>query len=171
MHRLLSALLFISIAGSCFSGLIVAKGDPAPNFSIFNIKGKRFNLADYKGKKSVFINIFSIICEPCKAELPSIIKLHSKYKESIEFVGVDISDPKKIDVENFVKASEIPFTVCWDAISKTFYSRYIKGGFNMPTSIFIDADGNIKEITGVLTEDELENFLGRLVSDDKKRTD
>ncbi len=170
MNRLLAVVLVIITAGSGFSGLIVAKGDPAPDFSIFHLKGKRFNLADYKGKKAVFINIFSITCEPCKEELPFIIKLYKKYSENVEFVGIDITDPKKIDVENFVKTSGIPYPVCWDLISKTFYNRYIKGGFNMPTSIFIDVDGNIKEITGVLKEDEFENILGG-VKNDKKRTD
>ncbi len=171
MNRLLALVLSLTIAGAGFSSLIVAKGDAAPDFSIFHLKGKRFNLADFKGKKAVFINIFSITCEPCKEELPFIIKLYKKYSENIEFVGIDITDPKKIDVENFVKTSGIPYPVCWDLISKTFYTRYIKGGFNMPTSIFIDIDGNINEISGVLKEDEFENILGRLMKSDKKRTD
>ncbi len=169
MSRLLSLLLCVLAAGSGFSGLIISKGEPAPQFSIFNLKGKRFNLADYKGKKAVFINIFSITCEPCKEELPYIIKLHSKYKENVEFVAVDITDPKKVDVENFVKTSGIPYAVCWDTISKTFYSRYIKGGFNMPTSIFIGIDGNISLIMGVLKEEELDKILGGLLGNDKKR--
>ena len=84
-------------------------------------------------------------------------------------MAVDITDPKKVDVENFVKTSGIPYAVCWDTISKTFYSRYIKGGFNMPTSIFIGIDGNISLIMGVLKEEELDKILGGLLGNDKKR--
>ncbi|MEI7904866.1 MAG: TlpA disulfide reductase family protein [Candidatus Firestonebacteria bacterium] len=140
------------------AGLIVEKDKPAPGFSLFPLKGKRINLSTYKGNKAVLINIFSTTCEPCKEELPFLVKFYEQYKNNIEFVGITVTDTKKPEVEEFVKKFNITFPVCMD-YSKSFYKLYIKGDFNMPTTLFVNKEGIIVDIQGPLKEKQLKLIL------------
>ena len=46
------------------SGSQVAKGLPAPNFSLPDLDGKMVSLSDYRGKV-VLLNIWATWCPPC----------------------------------------------------------------------------------------------------------
>ncbi|MEW6519328.1 MAG: TlpA disulfide reductase family protein [Thermodesulfobacteriota bacterium] len=48
---------------------------PAPNFTLTDIQGQRWRLADLRGKL-VFINFWATWCPPCQEELPSMEALH-----------------------------------------------------------------------------------------------
>ena len=144
------------------AGLIVEKGKTAPEFSIYPLKGKKVNLSSLKGKKAVLVNIFATTCEPCKEELPFMVKLYEQYKDDIEFIGITVTDTKKYEVDEFVKKYKMTFPVCLD-YSKTFYKLYISGGFNMPTNIFINKEGIIVDIQGALKETQAKKIIEELI--------
>lgn len=53
-------------------------GQPAPDFTFTNAKGKVFHLSDLRGKL-LFIDIWGTWCAPCIEEIPNIAKLQEKY--------------------------------------------------------------------------------------------
>ena len=82
-------------------------------------EGKITNLSDLKGKV-VFINFWATWCPPCIAEMPSINKLKSKFKDNpnVVFIMLDMdSDLKKslkfmerknYNLDVYIPASQIP---------------------------------------------------------------
>lgn len=55
-------------------------GRPAPDFSLPDPSGKVHALADYRGKV-VVLDFWATWCGPCRAAMPSIQKLHEKFRD------------------------------------------------------------------------------------------
>lgn len=70
-----------------------------PSFNMVDANGQVINLSDFKGKK-VFVNLWATWCPPCRAEIPSIQKLHAKAaKDKAVFVMLSLDN-------NFEKAKQ-----------------------------------------------------------------
>lgn len=59
----------------------VFAGQPAPDFTFRNEKGKLIHLSDLRGKL-LFVDIWGTWCAPCIDEIPYIAKLQEKYKNN-----------------------------------------------------------------------------------------
>ncbi|MBU2538038.1 MAG: TlpA family protein disulfide reductase, partial [Proteobacteria bacterium] len=77
--------LFFPIAILCLTFLLAAcgprkdvaqVGNPAPQFTLVDTKGKTWNLAELKGKV-VFLNFWATWCPPCREEMPSMQTVHT----------------------------------------------------------------------------------------------
>jgi thiol-disulfide isomerase/thioredoxin len=101
-----------------------------PAFKIVDVKGKAFNLADFKGKK-IFVNLWASWCPPCRAEIPSIEKLYGKVdKSKVAFVMVSLDDEfgtavsfatkNKLTVPVYFPAEKLPALFNVEAIPTTF---------------------------------------------------
>ena len=72
--------------------------DPKPkaanfDFTLKDAGGKPVKLADFKGKVIV-LNFWATWCVPCRAEIPTLVALQTKYgKQGLQVVGVSIDDP------------------------------------------------------------------------------
>lgn len=71
-------------------------GSPSPTFENYeNYNGGTTSLKDLEGKY-VYIDIWATWCAPCIAEIPSIKKLESQYKDkNIQFVSISIDDAQR----------------------------------------------------------------------------
>ena len=88
-------------------------GQEAPNFQVYNMKGKTVSLADYKGEL-LFVNFWSWWCPPCIKEAELLMNLANKYEGRVTFLFVGINriysdkkplDPKEIE-EGFAAGLE-----------------------------------------------------------------
>ncbi len=75
-----------------------------PAFTMLNAQGQAVDLKSFAGKK-VLVNLWATWCPPCRAEMPSIEKLHASVdKEKTAFVMLSLDDDfekaKKYVVEN-----------------------------------------------------------------------
>jgi thiol-disulfide isomerase/thioredoxin len=81
-------------------------------------------LQDLKGK-AVLLNLWATWCEPCRAELPELLKLHEQYAASgLVVVGVSLDQTRTAEeIRRFVAQRKLPYTMLWDPkdeASKTF---------------------------------------------------
>jgi peroxiredoxin len=111
----------------------------AIDFKLKDLEGKELSLSDLKGKK-VFLNFWATWCPPCKAEMPEIEKLYQETKNSdLVIVAIEIGEPLDT-VKPFIDSNKYNFKVLLDS-DQSVSSKYNISA--IPTSYFIDADGNI----------------------------
>ncbi len=143
-------------------------GAAAPDFSIKDIDGNLFTLANEKGKKSILIIFWSIFCEPCRAEMPAIQKLHEKYKDKgLDVISVALDgEPLKTSIVGFVKQEGYTFRVLIDELDaqEMFKVADPYGVGGTPTMYLVDKGGKVALAkAGLLKEEELDKAVRALL--------
>ena len=144
-------------------------GSKAPTFNATDLRTSRpAGIADYRGKV-VLLNIWATWCPPCRAEMPSMERLHKKLAGTdfrIAAVSVDgdafysqePAGPKEIMA--FASHLGLTFDILHDPTGAIRQSYDI---FGVPESYLIDRDGVIvKRIIGAADwEDPVNEMLIR----------
>ncbi len=114
----------------------------APDFVVTDDDGNKVNLSQMKGKP-VVINFWASWCPPCKAEMPHFEEMYKKYKDQVTFMMVDMTDGYQETVEDaksHITEKGYIFPVYYD----TEFSAAIEYSVSsLPTTIFVDKEGNI----------------------------
>jgi len=117
-----------------------AERQPAPDFSIENLRGGNAGLKDYKGKV-VLLNFWATWCMPCRAEMPSMETAWQKYKDQgFAVVAVSVDEGSKGRIETFARLLDLSFPILLDPESEVSDMYKVS---NMPTSFLIDRNGKI----------------------------
>jgi thiol-disulfide isomerase/thioredoxin len=70
----------------------VSPGQPAPDFNIVGLDGKKYSLNDFKGKV-IYLDFWASWCGPCMRELPFAKKIKQEYEgKDILFLYISIDD-------------------------------------------------------------------------------
>lgn len=104
----------------------------------FNLNNKSVKLSDYKGQV-IFLNLWATWCPPCKGEMPSMQKLHKKFKNKLVILGVDQGEDIPT-VKNFINSKGYTFPIFVDTnqqIGRTYGTRSI------PTTWIINKEGYV----------------------------
>jgi peroxiredoxin len=143
LKRFLAAVI---LALAAFAPLAAAAdaplgvGKPAPAIDLETLSGKKISLSQFKGKP-VFVNFFASWCQPCKLELPFIVKQYPALKSQMVFLGIDeLESPSR--VAPFAKQMGIAYPILIDPGSVG--SDYQID--TLPKSIFIDRHGVVRAI-------------------------
>lgn len=115
---------------------------PAPDFTVFDAEGNKVKLSDFKGKPIV-LNFWASWCPPCKVEMPYFNETYAEVKDSIVFVMVDMVDGQRETKEKgqrYIADQGYSFPVYFDLEQDAAYNYGIS---SIPTTFFIDAEGNI----------------------------
>lgn len=76
LSKLVLICCFLLLFPACGQEPTVATvGEPAPDFTLVDMKGKSWTLSDLKGRV-VFINFWATWCPPCREEMPSMQQLY-----------------------------------------------------------------------------------------------
>jgi thiol-disulfide isomerase/thioredoxin len=112
--------------------------DPVGNLQLETIDGRLVTLVDLQGKV-VLIDFWATWCFPCVQEMPSLKKLHDKYKDKgLEILAVSIDDDSS-KVRPFAMENGLNFSVAHSpALGKQFKATPI------PTNLLIDQNGNLR---------------------------
>ena len=63
------------------------------NYTLKDANGKSVKLSDFKGKV-IILNFWATWCIPCRAEIPALVELQTKYgPKGLQIVGVSVDDP------------------------------------------------------------------------------
>ncbi len=120
------------------------EGDVAPDFSAQTIEGQPLNFAQFKGKKVVVLDFWSIYCASCVEEIPKLVEIYNEFKDKgLVIVGVNLDSFGTQRVVRFMQGMpvKINFPVIIDKERKvaTSYAAMV-----LPTTLIIGADGKIK---------------------------
>ncbi len=100
--------------------------------------GPPVDLAGYRGRPLV-VNFWATWCPPCVSEMPHFNAVAAEVDDEVAFLGVDVQDaPRR--AEPFVAELGIGYELAVDPDRELFTAV---GGFGMPTTLFVDAEGTV----------------------------
>ncbi len=73
----------------------VSVGSIAPDFELNSINGNKVKLSDLKGK-FIVIDFWGAWCFWCMKGVPQMKEYYAKYKDKVEFIGVDVRDTEAV---------------------------------------------------------------------------
>jgi peroxiredoxin len=144
----------------------VAMGEtmrPAPAIELARLGGGEVNLADYRGQV-VLVNFWGTWCEPCRRELPALQSAYEQLEaQGFTIIGVNLTRDEgnygndEADIQAFLDAYGVTFPIALDYDGEVTNDYRV---FPLPTSFFIDPDGNIRYVrVGEVTfEDVVSRF-------------
>ena len=117
----------------------VRNPDPAPDLNAKDLNGKELNLQAYKGKV-VLLNFWATWCGPCRAEIPSLIRIQEGYRDRLQIIGMDVDDDDEQRLRAFVKAQGLNYPVAMTSAPL----RLAYGGIAaLPTMFIVNQDGKV----------------------------
>jgi cytochrome c biogenesis protein CcmG/thiol:disulfide interchange protein DsbE len=135
-----AALLAITRPLTAAADVPLAVGKPAPPIALLSVDGKSITLAQFKCRP-LYVNFFASWCQPCKLELPFIVKQYPAYKSRVTFLGIDeLESPAQVTA--FTKQMGIRYLIGLDP-GPAGSSYEIQ---SLPKSIFIDKNGIVRAI-------------------------
>jgi len=126
---------------------LVGVGSKAPDFRALDLDtAKPVSLADYRGKV-LLVNIWATWCEPCRAEMPAIERLHHLVTDTaFRIVSVSVDKADSGTVTAFARQFGLTFPILQDA-SGRIQDEYQTTG--VPESFVVDRQGVIvKKVIG-----------------------
>jgi len=126
----------------------------APALAGMTLSGTNYSYAS--GRVTV-VNVWASWCSPCRAEIPALIALSKKYKETT-FIGILTRDNPPT-AEAFQRRFEIPYpTLIDDSILIGFKGSLPANA--IPTTVVIDRNGKVAgRISGAITVASLSNLI------------
>ncbi len=119
-------------------------GFPAPSFTLKDVNGRTYRLADLRGK-IVFLNLWATWCPPCREEMPSMERLHRRM-QGTDFLMLAVSEDEdgSAAVRPFVDQMGLTFPVLLDQ-DGVLPPRYGVTGY--PETFIIDREGRVIQHT------------------------
>ena len=116
-------------------GLLV--GSTAPGWTLQDASGKHYSLQDLKGQL-VVLDFWATWCGPCRQEMPTLQKLHERYrKKGVVVAGINTWE--SADPVRFMKENGYSFLLLLDG-NEVAKSYQVSG---IPTLYIIGPDGRI----------------------------
>ena len=138
----------------------------APDFSAYDNDGNIVKLSDYFGKPIV-LNFWASWCPPCKSEMPEFNKVYGEVKHEVVFLMVDMVDGQQeteAKGKKYISDNEFTFPVLFDNDQDAAYTYGIR---SIPTTIFVDKDGNVAAgVEGAIDEDTLIKGINLIKNED-----
>lgn len=126
-------------------------GAAAPAVQMEGFDGGTVTLEDLEGKPLV-MNFWASWCPQCVAEMPDFERVFQDVKDEVQFIGVNTRDNKGA-AERLVDETGVTYPLASDPNGEVFTAFR---GAGMPTTVFIDADGNVVDVvTGQMSEKQL----------------
>lgn len=135
-----------------------SSGDKAPNFTISMFQGEdvvggqEVNLHGLIGSKPIVLNFWAGLCPPCRAEMPDLQEFNEEYKDRALLLGIDLGQftglGNQKDATDLLDELGVTYPAGFTEDVSVIRDYQVLG---MPTTIFIDTDGNIfNKWTGAL---------------------
>ena len=135
-------------------------GDLAPGFALRRLDSEgTVRLEEFLGDV-VVMNFFAASCPSCLKDLPVFQEVYEELRdEGVSVVGVGILDDYRT-LSELVSDMELTYPSGHDSDNAVARAYGLRG---MPTTVFIDGNGIIREVrTRALSEEQIRGIVGQL---------
>jgi thiol-disulfide isomerase/thioredoxin len=134
---------------------------PAPAFTLKDLEGRDISPASLRGKV-VIVNFWATWCGPCRAEIPDLVALQAKYKDTLQIIGISEDEAGVEVVKRFAAEHKVNYPV---AMVTPDVEKLFPGISALPTSYIIDRESRIVQkhvgmLTARTTEYEARHLAG-----------
>ena len=164
---LLCVLMGCATAGSSSSNTQPRAASSLPDFELSSVGGQTVRLSEHLGRDVVLLAFWATWCEPCKAELPHLDRIHRARKgDGFTVLAISMDDPATLmQVAPYVHEAGFDFPVLLDpsGVAMTLYNTHRSA----PYTVLISREGKIAsespgfELSGVKA---LEEQIGQLLA-------
>ena len=134
---------------------------PAPAFVAKDLDGREITPASLRGKV-VIVNFWATWCGPCRAEIPDLVALQAKYKDTLQVIGISEDEAGVEVVKRFAAEHKVNYPV---AMVTPEIEKLFPGIGALPTSFIIDRESRVVQkhvgmLTAKTTEYEARHLAG-----------
>jgi thiol-disulfide isomerase/thioredoxin len=134
---------------------------PAPAFTVRDLDGRDITSASLRGKV-VIVNFWATWCGPCRAEIPDLVALQAKYKDTLQVIGISEDEAGVDVVRRFAAEHKVNYPV---AMMTPEIEKKYPGITALPTSFILDRETRIVQkhvgmLTARTTEFETRHLAG-----------
>ncbi len=117
-------------------------GKPAPDFTIDLLDGKKFHLADHKGKV-VILDFWATWCGPCLQAMPQVERAAKEFADrGVELYAVNLQEAPR-DIKAMLERHKFDVTVALDR-DGVVAERYAATA--IPQTVIIDREGKVARL-------------------------
>jgi peroxiredoxin len=114
--------------------------DVAAPLSAPALDGKTVSLADFKGKV-VLVDFWATWCDPCREEIPDLVKLQARLKDKgFTILGVSMDERGAAAVNKFTAKQPISYPVILNGGERAPKGWVVPG---LPTAYLVGRDGTV----------------------------
>ena len=104
----------------------------------------------------VVLNVWAVWCEPCKREMPTLVKLSREYEtRGVSFVGASIDDAEEVEkAKSFARKKHVAYPLFFGATTADMIGFRL--GDAVPVTVVFDREGAPRfRLVGEISEDDL----------------
>ena len=130
-----------------------------PNLTFTALDGTKWSLGANRGRV-VVLNFWATWCEPCRTEVPYLVKIADEFgKPGVNVVGVSLDEPGSEIVKKFAAEYKINYPILFPEPDSPFSKID-----NLPMTLLIDREGRLaNKYTGAVPEKVLRADIGELL--------
>ena len=111
-----------------------------------NLDGTTFKVADKKGKV-LLLNMWATWCGPCRAEMPTLVRMQDAHRDKgLEVIGLNTDDEPVDAINKFADEMKLNYTLVWADTAMQAALLNISKFNGIPQSFIVDRDGNLRGV-------------------------
>jgi thiol-disulfide isomerase/thioredoxin len=135
-----------------------AEVEAAPDADFVLYDGTPASFDDFEGP--LVVNFWASWCPACVIELPDFQAVSEELGGEVTFIGMNVLPDDRAAAEALIAQTGVEYQLAEDD-GGALYVEF--GGIAMPTTVFLDAEGNVVDVhSGTLFEEDLRERISEL---------